>query len=274
MSDRHFSSQVFDTDLQGHLRNPDASFKLACWEFARAGREVPQEQDFARQYLGSSRSNLMILRLLPDGDLIYEHFGERIAGSAGYNMTSRRLSDFRGEMRAQHLALYARAIRERRPFASLHRIGSFEERPLWERVIMPVAHGSEITALHVVNSVRELEPERGVLATRPDGGGKFAVRVAPDGAGHDLQNGIVGADRHAVTLTRRRLDELLGLSLADCLPGGIGAKLDAACQGVMRRRTPKAVTCQIGMDAFNIAIRPLDDTVTVEFQPRPSVAAA
>ncbi len=67
-------------------------------------------------------------------------------------MTGKKVSDFTGEVRNFFVRIYKRVCEEKRPLATIHRLGSFTERPLWERIILPVAENGELSRLYVVNT--------------------------------------------------------------------------------------------------------------------------
>jgi hypothetical protein len=146
---------VFENELHSSLQNPDASFLLALWQMARDGDGIPPETRMPAAQIRRLKPQLMILRPAGDGDWLYESYGAEIAQHSGFDMTGRRVSDFQGELGAFFRGLYLRAMEERRPFGSIHRIGADRTSPLWERLILPVGSADAVTGLYVVNRVRE-----------------------------------------------------------------------------------------------------------------------
>lgn len=251
------------------LRNPQATFALACWQMARAGLDVPVEAEFLKQPITTMKHDMMILRVMPDGEFFYEHYGSAIAAHAGFDMTGKRVSDFVGCLRTFYSDIYGQAVTERQPLATLHRLGHFKERPLWERIILPTVADGRVTALYVVNSVRELAYDVNHLKVRSRNSGLFALQFQHDSHGNISEALIVGANQAAQAMTGRRLDQLLDKSMTECFPGIRGSGLWQRYLVVAETRQAQEFTLDYHQDGvagrFQVIITPFLDGVSVEF---------
>ncbi|MGL4439124.1 MAG: PAS domain-containing protein [Bosea sp. (in: a-proteobacteria)] len=261
--------EVHRDGLVDLVRNPQASFALATWQMTCAGADVPEEADFVKHTLSSVRPDLMVLRCLPSGDFLYEHYGSTIAAHAGFDMTGKRVSDFGGALGDFYMGIYAEVVQARKPITTLHRLGHFRERPLWERVILPTSSDGRINALYVINTVREIHHDVNHLKVRSRGNGLFVLQFEHDDAGNILDAIIVGANQAALALTGRRLDELLDRSATDCFPGIRGVGLWQSYLDVGRTRVPQSLQLrytQDGVDGvFDVAVAPFHDGISAEF---------
>ena len=161
----------------------------------------------------------MILRPDQEGDLFYEFYGERIINHAGFDMTGMRVKDFKGALGEFFQSIYADVINRPRAVATVHRLGCFLERPLWERIILPFAKGGNVNALYVVNRARQLGQDFNLATAQAKGNGLIALQFRRDERGNIVDAIIVGANKAARDMTGRRLDELLDQSMRTCFPG-------------------------------------------------------
>jgi hypothetical protein len=272
-------TEVFDADLRRHIANPEASFALACWELARKNRVVPTESAFQRATISWLMPDIMILRR-QDGALVYEHYGENIARNAGFDMTGKSLSDFKGAIGTFYTECYERVTRELRPLGTVHRLGQYNERPMWERVILPVHDAAGEVVLYVVNRVRKHQDDFAQLSARSRGAGIIALQFlrTTDGAITDAM--ISGANGPAQTLTGRRLDELLDRSIRDCFPGVVHLALWDRYLQVASSKEGQSFQIDYQMDGlddvFDVKLHPFRDGVAIEFRvlPRATVGGA
>lgn len=264
-------SKVFETDFDSCLSAPEASFLHTLWVMARDGRDMPEERDLPSKRLDYLRDDLMILRPLGEQDWFYEHYGRRIALNADFDMTGRKVSDFQGALRDFYTGIYARVCRERRPIATLHRFGAFGERPLWERIILPVGANGTVSGLYVVNKVREMEKDISQLTARARGRGLIVLQFIRNEQREIADAIVVGANALARTITGRRLDEMIGRSMLALFPGLLEAGLWSLYLKVGATQQPEIRDVDYDKDgvagSFRVQITPFIDGVTVDFEP-------
>jgi PAS domain-containing protein len=263
-------TKVFETDFDSCLAAPEASFLHTLWVMSRCGHDIPFETDLPMRRLDYLRDDLMILRPLEGRDWFYEHYGKGIALNAGFDMTGRKVSDFQGVLRDFYADIYERVRRERRPLATLHRLGNFGERPLWERIILPVGTYRTVTGLYVVNKVREMENDISQLTARARGRGLIVLQFSRNEYGTIVDAIVVGANALALGITGRRLDEMIGQSMLALFPGLIEAGLWSLYLKVAETQNPESRDVDYDKDgvtgSFRVQITPFIDGVTVDFE--------
>lgn len=263
-------TEVYEADLQQHLRNPEASFALSCWELARGERDVPDEADLLRHKIDWLKPDLMIIRKGADGELFYEAYGANIAAGAGFDMTGRSLAEFKGMLGDFYRACYSLAAGTRKPVATVHRLGNYNERPMWERVILPVRESAGGLAFYVINRLRKLQDDFALISSRTKGNGVIALQFTRDADGCILDALITGANPAALAMTNRRLDELLDRSIRDCFPGVIHFALWDRYIEVAATKTEQMFHVDYRMDgvddAFDVKLYPFRDGVAIDFR--------
>jgi hypothetical protein len=166
--------------------------------------------------------------------------------------------------------IYARVCRERRPLATLHRFGAFGERPLWERIILPVGAHGVVSGLFVVNKVREVEKDISQLTARARGRGLIVLQFVRNADRQIVDAVVVGANALARTITGRRLDEMVGRSMLVLFPGLIEAGLWSLYLKVAATQQPEIRDVDYDTDgvtgSFHVQITPFIDGVTVDFE--------
>jgi PAS domain-containing protein len=262
-------AEVHDDDLHSRLRNPAASFALTLWLMSQGSRSYPEEATLREAGIDRFGGDLMILRPLPGDDWFYEHYGARIAQDAGFDMTGRRVSDFHGVLSTFFRDIYARAVRERRPIATLHRYGHYRERPLWERLVLPVATDGVLSGLYVINRVREIDQDLSYIKTRARENGLIVLQFRRDKTGHVAEAVIVSANKAAREMTGRRLDELVEQPICAMFPDLAGTALWRRYLEVAETRQPQQLFATCGADGlvgeFDVLISPFVDGVTIDF---------
>jgi PAS domain-containing protein len=263
-------TKVFEADFDSCLAAPEASFLHTLWVMSRGVRDMPLESDLPSKRLDYLRDDLMILRPLEGRDWFYEHYGKSIALNAGFDMTGRKVSDFQGVMGEFYTQVYERVCRERRPLATWHRLGAFDERPLWERIILPVGTARTVTGLYVVNKVREMEKDISHLTARARGRGLIVLQFRRNAQHEIVEATIVGANALARTITGRRLDEMIGQSMLKLFPGLVEAGLWSLYLKVAETQHPEIRDVDYDKDgvagSFRVQITPFIDGVTVDFE--------
>lgn len=261
--------EIHRSDLHSRLRNPEASFLLACWDMARESQELPDEAAFLKQCIAPTYANLMILRRVDQDDWLYEHYGENIARYAGFDMTGERISAFKGALGEFFRRIYDISVAERRPLMTLHRYGFYKERPMWERLVLPVTIDGSITALYVLNRVRELGHDVTMLKVKSRDSGMIALQFRRDDTGNVVDALIIGANRTALDKTGRRLDQIMDRSMGECFPGIFEAGLWERYLTVGSVREPQDFELNYATDgiagSFDVTIAPFHDGVTIEF---------
>jgi hypothetical protein len=263
-------SEIYERDFENCIRAPEASLLHLHWRVARGARALPEEGDIPEHRIAYLKPDLMILR--PDGphDWVYEHYGCNISLQTGFDMTGRRVSDFKGALKDLFVAVYGRAARERRPFGTVHRFGRFGETPLWERLILPFGDSTRVTCLLVVNKVREIANDISLLTARAKDRGLLVLQFERDHEGSIVDARIIGANLKSAITTRRRIDELVGSSILALFPGLREAGLWDRYLAVAALRAPE--TAEVPYDAdgvkgtFRVEISPLLDGVTITFE--------
>jgi hypothetical protein len=261
--------EVFDTDLRRHIANPEASFALACWELARRDGGIPAESAFRGATLGWLMPDMMILRQR-HGALIYDHYGETIARNAGFDMTGKPVADFNGVIGAFFLDCYARVARELRPLGTVHRLGQYNERPMWERLILPVRGDAGDPVFYVVNRVRKHQDDFAQLSVRSRGAAIIALQFVRGADGAICDAMISGANGLAQSLTGRRYDELVDRSIRECFPGVVHLALWERYMEVAATKKEQAFRIDYKLDGlddvFDVKLHPFRDGIAIEFR--------
>jgi PAS domain-containing protein len=263
-------SELYKSDLRLHLLNPGASYLFTCWELARRDSVMPLEGALARHKLDWLLPDMMIIRQREDGELYYAHYGSNVIAHAGFNMRGKAVAEFKGVIGDFYLACYASVLVEERPLASVHRLGNYNERPMWERVMLPVMEETGKIAIYVFNRVRKLADDFVQVMARANGNGVLALQFRRDGAGIIVDACITGANKAALDMTGRRLDQLLERSIRDCFPGIIHHALWEKYLEVNATRQemtfPLDYRCDGLDDVFDVRLAPFRDGVTIDFR--------
>ncbi|MGL4637064.1 MAG: hypothetical protein ACRCWF_13860 [Beijerinckiaceae bacterium] len=262
-------SEVFETDVQSKLRNPEASFALSHWTISRRGKAMPEESAFDIASLDWLKQDVMIIKPDEAGDLIYSYYGSRIALHAGFDMSGKRVKDFKGALGDFYQDIYERVMRDPHPVGTVHRLGHFKERPMWERVILPVAKEEVFSALYVVNRVLDLDHEFNLAAARARNSGIIALQFTRDESNTITSGIIIGANKAARDMTGRRLDELIDVSIHTCFPGIVEKGLWQKYLDVSASQKPINLIIEYNLDGmsgtFDVTLSPFRDGVLIDF---------
>jgi formylmethanofuran dehydrogenase subunit E len=262
-------TEVFRTDLQEKLRNPEASFALSHWLITRRNRAMPEETEFAIKAVDWLKQDMMIIRRNAEGELYYDHYGSRIAQHAGFDMTGKKVSDFKGESGQFYQNTYNELFANPLAMGTVHRLGHFKERPLWERVLLPLASHGEVTAIYVVNRILDLDHEFNIASARAKSSSIIAMQFERETTGTIKAGIIVGANKMAMTLCNRRLDEMVGVSMHDCFPGIVEKGLWSKYLDVHATKQPCNFILQYDQDgmvgSYDVTLSPFRDGVLIDF---------
>ena len=263
--------EIYETGFEERIRAPEASLLMLLWRIARENADIPDEHALPASRFSYLRSDMMILRpVIGQPDWIYEHYGSNISALSGFDMTGKRVSDFRGPTRDFYLTVYERVTTERRPLASVHRLGRFGETPLWERLILPVGTGTQVSGLYVVNKVREMASDISHLNARARDRALIVLQFQRDDDGEITDAVIVGANEKARIASGQRLDQLINRKALDVFPGIVGIGLWDCILRVGKNRAQEAIQVDYQADGidglFDLAITPMLDGVTVDFE--------
>lgn len=263
--------EIHETELQAKLVNPEPSYALAQWLLQAKAGAIPEEAAFLKPHLAWIEPSTMLLRPEPSGDFVYAHYGARVAAQAGFTMQGRRVSEFQGALGRFFRRIYADVMERPRPVATVHRLGNFRERPMWERLILPLAAEGRISALYVVNTIRDLAREFEAFSARSRGNGLIALQFVRSAAMEIVDVVIVGANLRAREMTERRLDELLHRPMVECFPGVVAAGLWDRYMTVAETREPQRLVLDYDSDgvrgSFDVVIAPFLDGVSIDFAP-------
>lgn len=264
-------TEIFDSSLESRLLAPEASLALLFWQMVRGARDIPREEDIPRNRLGYLWPDAMILRPTGSDDWIFEHYGRNIALQAGFDMGGRHVSDYQGELRDFYRAQYHQVSQERRPLGTLHRLGLFGERPLWERLVLPIGTETAVSMIFVVHTVREARKDLGQIFARARDRSLIVLQFERSSASEIIDARIIGASMQALALTGRRFDELVGQSMLATFPGlhesGI-RDLFAEARGTQGNRTLTLPSVLGGMGGgFRAQIAPYLDGATLDLKP-------
>jgi hypothetical protein len=140
---------------------------------------------------------------------------------------------------------------------------------MWERVILPLAMHGEVSALFVVNRVLELEKDFSLTRPRCRESGVLALQFDRDETGEVADIVIIGANKRALAMTHRRLDEISERSMKEVFPGVAANGLWADYLEVAATRDPKIRKVHYDADGvsgvFDVEITPFRDGVIIDF---------
>ncbi len=237
---------------------------------ASGSAPIPHEQDLLRRLPRWMEPDLLVAAAQGQGDFLYERYGSATTALTGYDMTGHRIGEFDGPLHDFFQSVFTRALGERIPIATVHRLGHFNDRPLWERVILPTLRDGAPTVLYIVNRARRIGDDVGQRRPRAKGNALLLLQfLREDGAPVDAA--IVGANQAARALTSRRLDELLHQPMLSCFPGIVDHGLWRTYLEVAKTRSPRRLLVDYRADGlagvFDVEISPFRDGVAIDFAP-------
>jgi hypothetical protein len=184
-------------------------------------------------------------------------------------MTGKYVKDFKGALGDFYARIYADVTRNPRPVVTVHRLGSFKERPMWERVVLHMSNNGVFSALFVVNRVLDLDHDFKIVAARSRTSGLIALQFVRADNGTIIDALIVGANKVARETTGRRLDELINLSIRDTFPAVVsyGFWEDYVQVSLTGSEIRRVINCNAdGVSGqFNTVIAPYRDGVMIDF---------
>ena len=274
--DNVLHTEIYDRELRTALLSPETSFGLACWMLACDQGPLPREEDLLRRLPHWMEPDLIVAAAHGPDDFLHERYGSATTALTGHDMTGRRVSELQGPLRDFYQSVFRRALAERIPIATVHRLGHFNDRPLWERVILPALRAGEPTVLCMVNRARRIGDDIGQKRPRAKGNALLLLQFLRDGPA-PVDAMIVGANQAARALTGRRLEELLHRPVLSCLPGIVDHGLWRSCLDVAETRSPRRLPVDFRTDGitgvFDVEISPFRDGVAIDFAALPGLPA-
>ncbi len=273
--DKDLYTEIYDREIRNALLSPETSFGLACWMLACGAEPLPHEEDLLRRLPRWMEPDLIVASADGPDDFLYERYGSATTAQTGYDMTGHRVSEFEGPLHDFYKSVFSRALAERIPIATVHRLGPFQERPLWERVILPTLRNGAPTVLYMVNRARRLGDDIGQRRPRAKGNALLLLQfLRKDGAPVDAM--IVGANQAARSLTGRRMEDMLHKPMLACFPGIVDYGLWRAYLEVAKARSPRRLLVDYRTDGvsgvFDVEISPFRDGVAIDFAVFPGAA--
>ncbi len=270
-------TEIYDREPRNALLSPETSFGLACWMLACGTTPLPDEQELLRRLPRWMDPDLIVAVAEGPDDFRYERYGSATTDLTGFDMTGHAVSEFEGPLCDFFRSIFKRSLTERIPIATVHRVGHFHHRPLWERVILPTLRNGAPTVLYMVNRARRIGDDIGQKRPRAKGNALLLLQfLRKDGAIVDAQ--IVGANQAARNLTGRPLEELLHRPMLTCFPGIVEHGLWPTYLEVARTRSPRRLLVDYRTDGlagiFDVEISPFRDGVTIDFAALPAQTAA
>ena len=266
--DQILYTETYDRELRSALLSPETSYGLACWLMACADKPLPQESELARRLPSWLETDLIVVAADGRGDFLYERYGAATVALTGYDMTGKRVSEFQGPLRDFYQSIFSRALEEKIPLATVHRLGHFNERPLWERIILPALRHGAPSVLYMINRARKLGDDISQVRARGKGHALLLLQfLRRNGAPVDAL--IVGANQAARCVTGRRMDELLHQSMLGCFPDMMGQGLWSHYLAVAEARSPRRFLVDYEEDGrggvYDVEISPFRDGVSIDF---------
>jgi PAS domain-containing protein len=269
-------TEIYDRELRNALLSPETSFGLACWMLACGAAPLPHEEDLLRRLPRWMEPDLIVAAAEGPDDFLYERYGSATTALTGHDMTGRRVSEFQGPLRDFYQSVFSRALAERIPIATVHRLGHFNARPLWERVILPTLRAGAPTVLYMVNRARRIGDDIGQKRPRAKGNALLLLQFLREGP-TAVDALIVGANQAARALTGRRLDELLHRPMLSCFPGIVDHGLWQTYLEVATTRSPRRLLVDYRTDGmagvYDVEISPFRDGVAIDFAALSGTAA-
>ncbi len=242
-------------------QSPDLRAVLELWESHRQGAgPVPVwESDVVSLPYAP---HLMVVDETEDGDFFYRHYGQGIAGAAGFSMEGKRTSDFQSEAGAFFAQKYREVLAAGAPLYTTHRSSHAKGVVRWERLILPYAmdRPGPPTRLLVYNRPIEFATDLLVAVLDACTDGIIALRYTA--------SSIDGPEQFVVELINAAGEDFLGGKAADFVgkPFPFDTLAPEFFDGVLEaagRRLGTVVAHERGGRSFRVNVHPSGDLFVV-----------
>lgn len=241
---------------------------LDLYQSFSKGRPLPLPELFETAALERFGEDMMVLR--QDGDdFVYDHYGATIAASSGFDMTGKRVSDFKGEVGLFFAECYREVVADRRPMFTLHRATYALDVHMWERLILPVQGERGGLKLVVLNKVREFKKD--FLTVLLDGldHGVLGLRFVRSSEGVIADAVIVAANKKSAAFAGRSLGDVEGKSLHEVVPyfasRDMLARFASVANSRHNDRFEMQAPCRNTVMTLEVKVSPLGDGVLLAF---------
>jgi diguanylate cyclase (GGDEF)-like protein/PAS domain S-box-containing protein len=262
--------EAFLDGVEDRIQTPEVREMLRLFHARRTASGHASFESFNLTSLSERLGQLMLL--VPtegDADFLYLHFGQKIAGAMGYDMTGRHVSDLQPEMAEFTLGACRAALAGVRPVYTVHRAATSTQVALWERLIMPVRNQSGQNFLIVFANVLRFREELLSAILESSENGIIALEAVRDAAGQVVDALIVTANSRACAICGHGQQELVGASALQRLPVLKRSAIWQHCVDAITQRRPGLLEANARINGrdhwFRVSLAPLRDGVAMTF---------
>ncbi len=235
--------EIFDTGIDERAHAPVIRRLYARWQALRAeGPAVPFSY-FAPQTMGPAADDMIVFRPLPDGDMVFAHYGRALVERNGVDMTGLPHSHLKEPIGAFFRDCNARVAASGQPLFTLHRGKSAGPVHLWERLVLPCQDETGETLLVVIALPRLYRDD--LLASLLDASldAIVAVRLIRDEQGRVTDGEFITANRLAAEWSGISVEAMLQTTILKLRPDLKDAGLwDAYVQAAELRSPLQLIT--------------------------------
>lgn len=231
-------------DIEARVSSQSVCHLHRLWmRFHAAASDLPAFADLCPERLQWCAANLMVVEPIDGDDFVYRYYGSGIAHAARFDMTGKRVGDFRSDVGRFFREKYRRCLDSGRPLYTVHRATHVATVHTWERLLLPVRdeRGPLIVALNQPMAFRH-EFLQGVLESTSIGI-LFAAALHRDGSGNepvqDFQ--ILSSNVAAARLLGRPDGSLAEQTLSEILPEVLRGRIQRLCFDVFESSAPATV---------------------------------
>lgn len=210
--------EIFDTGIDERAQAPVIRRLYARWQALRAeGPAVPFSY-FAPQTMGPAADDMIVFRPLPDGDMVFAHYGRALIERNGVDMTGLPHSHLKEPIGAFFRDCNAQVAATGRPLFTLHRGKSAGPVHLWERLVLPCQDETGETLLVVVAKPRLFRED--LLASLLDASldAIVAVRLIRDDQGRVTDGEFLTANSLAAEWSGLSVEAMLQTTILKLRP--------------------------------------------------------
>lgn len=210
--------ETFDTGIDERAQAPVIRRLYARWQALRAeGPHVPFSY-FAPQTMGPAADDMIVFRPLPDGDMVFAHYGRALIERNGVDMTGLPHSHLKEPIGAFFRDCNARVAQTGRPLFTLHRGKSAGPVHLWERLVLPCQDEDGDTLIVVIAMPRLFRED--LLASLLDASldAIAAVRLIRDEEGRVTDGEFITANRLAAEWAGLSVEAMLQTTILKLRP--------------------------------------------------------